>query len=195
VPAANSAMIQDLDQADDGDRRLRLCDRINGLVNAFGGEAQRSFISTGAYFSGLEYAMTAMHLVVVGPLNHPKTHELSNAILAAPCPTASSPSWRRRIPSPPATRCTARRCRTASPPPMSAIAATARRDHQSGDAVADAAAAAATPAAGKPGRSKIPEREVAERSNSIVIPGLVPGTHTPDCGMGFHGSPGLLTSV
>ncbi len=41
-------------------------DRINTLVGAFAGEAQRVFISMPSYFSGLEFAVTALQLVVIG---------------------------------------------------------------------------------------------------------------------------------
>jgi uncharacterized protein YyaL (SSP411 family) len=61
-------------------------DRINGLVNAFAGEAQRAFISMGAYFKGFEYALTGLHLVVIGPSNNAKTHELTNAIFGRALP-------------------------------------------------------------------------------------------------------------
>jgi uncharacterized protein YyaL (SSP411 family) len=61
-------------------------ENINQLVGAFSGEAQRTFISCGSYFTGLEFAVSALHLVVVGPLNHAKTHELSNAILGRALP-------------------------------------------------------------------------------------------------------------
>ena len=61
-------------------------DRINALVGAFAGEAQRVFISMPAYFSGLEFAVSALQLVVIGPANSAKTHELSAAILGCALP-------------------------------------------------------------------------------------------------------------
>ena len=86
VPSANSTMIQVLTKLMMATGDADYADRINGLVNAFGGEAQRAFISTASYFSGLEFAMTALQLVVIGPLNHPKTHELTAAILGRALP-------------------------------------------------------------------------------------------------------------
>jgi uncharacterized protein YyaL (SSP411 family) len=59
-------------------------DRINALVGAFAGEAQRVFISMPSYFCGLEFAVASLQLVVIGPPSSAKTHELTNAILGAP---------------------------------------------------------------------------------------------------------------
>ncbi len=86
TPCANGTMIQNLTKLMMATGDQAYADRINGVVNAFGGEAQRAFISTGSYYAGLEFAMTALHLVVIGPLNHPKTHELSNAVLGRALP-------------------------------------------------------------------------------------------------------------
>ncbi len=86
VPSSNGTMIQNLAKLMMATGDKEYTDRINALVNAFAGEAQRTFISTGAFYSGLEYALSALHLVVIGPLNHPKTHELSLAILGRPLP-------------------------------------------------------------------------------------------------------------
>jgi uncharacterized protein YyaL (SSP411 family) len=56
------------------------------MLQGFAGEAMRAFVSMGSYFNGLEYALTDLHLVVIGPLNNPKTHELSAAILGRALP-------------------------------------------------------------------------------------------------------------
>ena len=60
--------------------------RINAILNAFSGEATRAFISMGSYFNGMEFALIELHLVVIGPLNHPKTHELTAAIMGRALP-------------------------------------------------------------------------------------------------------------
>lgn len=86
MPSSNGAMIQNLAKLMMVTGNKDYTDRVNALINIFGGEAQRAFVSAGAYFSGLEFALTTLHLVVVGPLNHPKTHELSFAILGRPLP-------------------------------------------------------------------------------------------------------------
>ena len=36
--------------------------------------------------AGIEFAMAALHIVVIGPLNNAKTHELVAAILSRPLP-------------------------------------------------------------------------------------------------------------
>ncbi|HXC57501.1 MAG TPA: thioredoxin domain-containing protein [Rhizomicrobium sp.] len=86
VPSANATMIQVLSRLMMVTGDAQYADRINGLVGAFAGEGQRVFMSMASYFSGLEYALTALHLVVVGPLGHPKTHELTQAILGRALP-------------------------------------------------------------------------------------------------------------
>ena len=86
VASANGTMIQVLTRLMMASGDNEYSERINGIVNAFAGEAQRVFISMGSYFSGLEFAMTALQIVVVGPLNHPKTHELTAAILGRALP-------------------------------------------------------------------------------------------------------------
>ena len=86
VPSANSTMIQVHARLMMATGSQEYADRINGIVNAFSGEAQRAVFSAGAFFSGLEYAMTALHLAVIGPLGHPKTHELSQAVLGRALP-------------------------------------------------------------------------------------------------------------
>lgn len=87
VPSANGVMMKNLSHLMMLTNDNAYAERLNSLVNAFAGEAQRVFISMGSYFAGLENALTALHLVVVGPLTHTKTHELTAAILgrALPC--------------------------------------------------------------------------------------------------------------
>ncbi|MEJ1967849.1 MAG: thioredoxin domain-containing protein [Rhizomicrobium sp.] len=81
TPAANNMMIQVLARLMMVTGDQAHADRINKLVNTFAGEAQRVFLSMGSYFSSLEFALAQLHLVVIGPLSHPKTHELANAVL------------------------------------------------------------------------------------------------------------------
>jgi uncharacterized protein YyaL (SSP411 family) len=81
VPSANSTMIAQL-------ARLYLitsdedyAKRGDDLFRAFAGEAARAFGSSGSYFNALETALSALQIVIVGPNNHPKTHELVAAVL------------------------------------------------------------------------------------------------------------------
>ena len=87
IPAANNIMIQNLSRLMILTADPAYADRINTLVNGFAAESQRVFYSMGAYFAGLENALSALHLVVIGPLNNPKTHELTAAILGRALPT------------------------------------------------------------------------------------------------------------
>jgi hypothetical protein len=87
IPAANNIMIQNLSRLMILTADPAYADRINTMVNGFAAESQRVFYSMGAYFAGLENALSALHLVVIGPLNNPKTHELTAAILGRALPT------------------------------------------------------------------------------------------------------------
>ncbi|MEI9996096.1 MAG: thioredoxin domain-containing protein [Rhizomicrobium sp.] len=86
APSANATMIKVLTCLMMATGDASYSERLNQLVGAFAGEAQRAFISMGAYFSGLEFGMSGLQLVVIGPLNHPKTHELTAAILGRALP-------------------------------------------------------------------------------------------------------------
>jgi hypothetical protein len=86
TPSANGTLLQVLTRLTmvTGDRAY--AERVNTMLNGFAGEAARVWMSMGSYFNGLEYAVSDLHLVVVGPLNHPKTHELTAAILGRALP-------------------------------------------------------------------------------------------------------------
>ncbi len=86
TPSANGTLLQVLTRLTmvTGDRAY--AERVNTMLNGFAGEAARVWMSMGSYFNGLEYAVSDLHLVVVGPLSHPKTHELTAAILGRALP-------------------------------------------------------------------------------------------------------------
>jgi len=81
APSANATMLKVLTCLMMATGDAGYADRINSLVGAFAGEAQRVFISMPSYFSGLEFAVTSLQLAVIGPPTSAKTHELTNAIL------------------------------------------------------------------------------------------------------------------
>ncbi len=60
--------------------------RANTIVHALAGEAARAYISMGSYFNGLEYLAAALQIVVVGPVNNAKTHQLVAAVLGRSLP-------------------------------------------------------------------------------------------------------------
>jgi uncharacterized protein YyaL (SSP411 family) len=86
TPSANGTMLQVLSRLVMSTGMREYAERANTMLNGFAGEAARAWMSMGSYFNGLEYALTDLHLVVVGPLNHPKTHELTAAILGRALP-------------------------------------------------------------------------------------------------------------
>jgi hypothetical protein len=61
-------------------------DRSNALIEAFSGEAARAFSGMPSYLAGLETVMTALQIVLVGPLTNPKTHELVSAVMGRSLP-------------------------------------------------------------------------------------------------------------
>jgi uncharacterized protein len=86
TPSANGAMVSVLSRlhfttADNLHR-----DRANALIQAFSGEVNRGFLSMGSYLNGLDVAMTALQIVIVGQMDNPKTHELANAVLGRSLP-------------------------------------------------------------------------------------------------------------
>jgi uncharacterized protein YyaL (SSP411 family) len=89
TPSANGLMVGLLSRlhfaTSDGTYR----DRANALIQAFAGEVSRAWISMATYLNGLEVAMTALQIVIVGQIDNPKTHELANAVLgrSLPCRT------------------------------------------------------------------------------------------------------------
>jgi uncharacterized protein YyaL (SSP411 family) len=86
TPCANGTMLQVLGRLvmSTGDRAY--AERANAMLNCFSGEAARAWMTMGSFFNGMEYALSDLHLVVVGPPNHPKTHELTAAILGRALP-------------------------------------------------------------------------------------------------------------
>jgi uncharacterized protein YyaL (SSP411 family) len=86
TPSANGTMLQVLARLTMITGMREYAERANTMISGFAGEAARAWITMGSYFSGLEYLLTDLHLVVVGPLNNPKTHELTAAILGRALP-------------------------------------------------------------------------------------------------------------
>jgi hypothetical protein len=86
TPSANGTMLQVLARLTMITGVREHIERANRMLQGFAGEAMRAFVSMGSYFNGLEYALTDLHFVVIGPLNNPKTHELSAAILGRALP-------------------------------------------------------------------------------------------------------------
>ncbi|HEY3637748.1 MAG TPA: thioredoxin domain-containing protein [Rhizomicrobium sp.] len=86
TPAANGIMLNVLSRLHfiTADNVYR--DRANALLQSFSGEVTRAFLSMGSYLNGLDVAMTALQIVIVGQMDNPKTHELANAVLGRALP-------------------------------------------------------------------------------------------------------------
>ncbi len=80
APSANGVMIALLGRLyfTTADQAYR--DRCNAVIQAFSAEVNRVAISMGTFINSLEVAALGQAVVIVGPLNHPKTHELVSAV-------------------------------------------------------------------------------------------------------------------
>ncbi|MGA7711765.1 MAG: thioredoxin domain-containing protein [Rhizomicrobium sp.] len=86
TPSANGTMIAVLCKLflASGDPLYR--ERSNALIGAFAGELPRSFIGMGTYLNGLETVLAGLQIVIVGPKESNKTHELISAVLGRSLP-------------------------------------------------------------------------------------------------------------
>ncbi len=86
VPSANGLMISQLAKLYLATADTLYRDRCNALIQAFSGEVNRAYISMGTYLNGIETAINSVQIVIVGPRNNPKTHELAGAVLGRSLP-------------------------------------------------------------------------------------------------------------
>jgi len=86
TPCANATMIGVLARLHfiTGDQIYR--ERSNGIISAFAAELPRSFLAMGSYLNGLETILAGLQIVIVGPKDSPKTHELVSAVLGRSLP-------------------------------------------------------------------------------------------------------------
>jgi uncharacterized protein YyaL (SSP411 family) len=89
MPCANGVMVALLGRLFfvTADQAYR--DRCNALIQSFAGEVNRAAISMGTYLNSIEVAALGQAVVIVGPLNHPKTHELVSAVRGRSLPNLS----------------------------------------------------------------------------------------------------------
>jgi uncharacterized protein YyaL (SSP411 family) len=80
VPSGNSIMISQLIRLYQATTDTAYAQRADLLCQAFATEAARAYPSCPTFFASLETAIAALQIVVVGPLNNAKTHELVAAI-------------------------------------------------------------------------------------------------------------------
>ncbi len=86
VPSANSTMIAQLAKIYQATADNAYAQRADELFKSFAAEAGRAFVSCGTYFNALETAIAGLQIVIVGPITHPKTHELTAAVLGRALP-------------------------------------------------------------------------------------------------------------
>jgi uncharacterized protein YyaL (SSP411 family) len=101
TPSANGVMVGVLSRLHFATADNAYRDRANALIQAFAGEVPRAFLSMGTYMNGLEVAMTALQIVIVGQIDNSKTYELANAVLgrSLPCRTMMVVDPRDELPA------------------------------------------------------------------------------------------------
>jgi uncharacterized protein YyaL (SSP411 family) len=86
TPSANGTMVGLLAKLNFATAEPSYRDNCNALIQAFSGEVNRAYISMGSYLNGIETALTSLQIVIVGPRNSAKTHELAAAVLGRSLP-------------------------------------------------------------------------------------------------------------
>jgi hypothetical protein len=101
MPSANGTMVALLSRLHFATSDNAWRDRANALIQAFAGEVPRAFLSMSSYMNGLEVAMTALQIVIIGQIDNSKTHELANAVLgrSLPCRTLIVVDPRENLPA------------------------------------------------------------------------------------------------
>jgi uncharacterized protein len=87
LPSANGTMVSVMGRLYliTGDAAWR--DRSNALVQAFSTEVARNYMAIGTYLNGLELVSHSLQIVIIGPRDDTRTHELINAVLGRSLPT------------------------------------------------------------------------------------------------------------
>jgi uncharacterized protein YyaL (SSP411 family) len=63
--------------------------RSNAVIDAFSGEMGRAYISMPSYLNSLDTMVQTLQIVILGPPDSPKTHELVNAVLGRSLPAGT----------------------------------------------------------------------------------------------------------
>lgn len=85
-PPANSVMLGVLARLHMATADESYSQRAGQLIGGFAQEATRAFLSSGTFFNNLEFAATNLQIVVKGPIDNAKTHELVAAVLGRSLP-------------------------------------------------------------------------------------------------------------
>ncbi len=86
TPSANGAMIAALAKLHLATGEPLYRERSNAIINSFAAELPRSFLAMGTYLNGLETVLAGLQIVIVGPKDSTKTHELVSAVLGRSVP-------------------------------------------------------------------------------------------------------------
>ncbi|HEY1631053.1 MAG TPA: thioredoxin domain-containing protein [Rhizomicrobium sp.] len=87
LPSANGTMVSVMGKLYliTGDQAWR--DRSNALVQAFSTEVAMNYMSIPTFINGLELISHSLQIVIIGPRDDTRTHELVNAVLGRSLPT------------------------------------------------------------------------------------------------------------
>jgi uncharacterized protein YyaL (SSP411 family) len=85
-PSANSLMIGVLARLHLITAEQQYFDRAQNIAVVFAAEAQRAWISMPAYFNNVEFLSLAAQVIVIGPTDSPRTHELTAAVFGRSFP-------------------------------------------------------------------------------------------------------------
>jgi uncharacterized protein YyaL (SSP411 family) len=65
---------------------LEYGNRCNALMAAFSGPVGQNYMGMASFLNGMETALSALQIVIIGPVTSPKTHELTSAVLGRAVP-------------------------------------------------------------------------------------------------------------
>jgi uncharacterized protein YyaL (SSP411 family) len=86
TPAANGLMLEVLARLFyvTGDQAYG--ERVNALITAFSGDVPQGYLQMGSFLNGFEFCVLAVQLVIIGPSNDSRTHDLINAVFGRALP-------------------------------------------------------------------------------------------------------------
>jgi uncharacterized protein YyaL (SSP411 family) len=86
TPAANAVMLENLGRLFylTGDQAYS--ERVNALISAFSGDVPQTFLQMSSFLAAFEFCVIALQIVVIGPNNDTRTHDLINAVFGRALP-------------------------------------------------------------------------------------------------------------
>ena len=86
TPAANGVMLEVLCRLFFITGEKSYSDRANALITAFAGDVGQSYAQMATFLSGFEFCALALQIVILGPNEDSRTHDLINAVLGRSLP-------------------------------------------------------------------------------------------------------------